>query len=101
MDELLKAINKFKNGSKLILKWKNGVEIEGEIDTIYETNNGLDMDSESYQEYYACAIKVLTIKNSSQEYLNIKVGGLMEVSMVDPPLTVISENGIVIWENNN
>lgn len=101
MDELLKAINKFPNGTKLIINWKSGVEIEGEIDTIYETNNGLDMDDEGYQEYYACTINVLAIKDPSQEHSNIEVGGLIEVSMQNPPLSVISENGTVIWKDNN
>lgn len=101
MDELLKAINKYPNGTKLIINWKNGVEIEGEIDTIYETNNGLEMDEEGYQEYYACAFNVLAIKNSSQENLDIEVGELIEVSMQDPPLSVLSKDGTVIWKNNN
>jgi hypothetical protein len=100
VDELLKAINKFPNGTKLIINWKNGVEIEGKIDTIYETNNGLEMDDEGYQEYYACAFNVLAIKSPLLVHSNLEVGGLIEVSMQDPPLSVISENGAVIWKNN-
>lgn len=101
MDELLKAINKYPNGTKLIVSWKNGVEIEGEIDTNFETNNMLDMDEEGYQEYYACAFNVLAIKNSSQEQSDIEIGGLIEISMQDPPLSIMSENGKIIWKNNN
>lgn len=98
MDELLKAINKHPNGTKLIINLKSGVEVKGEIDTIYETNNGLDMDEEGYQEYCACAFKILDIKSSLQENLDIKVGELIEVSMQEPPLSVMFESGTVIWE---
>lgn len=98
MDELLKAINKYPNGTKLIINLKSGVEVKGEIDTIYETNNGLDMDEEGYQEYYACAFKILDLKNYLKENLDIKVGELIEISMQEPPFTVMLENGTVVWE---
>lgn len=101
MDELLTAINKYPNGTKLIINWKNGMEIKGDIDTIYETNNGLEMDEEGYQEYYACAFNVLVILNSSEEKSNIEVGGLIEVSMQDPPMRVTLEDGTLVWEKNN
>lgn len=51
------------------LKWK--------IDTIYETNNGLDEDDQKYQEYYTCTIKTLN------------KGGFIEISMQDPSQIII------------
>lgn len=101
MDSLIRAINKYPNGTKLIINWKKGLEVEGEIDTIYETNNGLEMDEKGYQEYYACAFYVLAIKNSSEEKSDIEVRELIEVSMQNPPLNVMYEDGTLIWKNNN
>lgn len=98
MDELLTAINKYPNGTKLVINWKNGMEIKGEIDTIYETNNGLEIDEEGYQEYYACAFNVLDILHSSEEKLYLEIGGLIEVSMQDPPMRLMLEDGTPVWE---
>lgn len=100
MDDLLKAISKYPNGTKLIINWKSGVEIIGEIDTIYETNNGLDMEEEGYQEYYACAFKVLAVKNILKDKLDIEVGDLIEISIQKLPLSVMTENKTIIWQNN-
>lgn len=99
MDSLIRAIHKYPNGTRLILRWQNGSEITGEIDTIYETNNWLEIDDEGYQEYYACAFHVLAINNSSNTKSGMKVGELIEVSMQDPPISVMSDGGEIIWEN--
>lgn len=99
MDELIRKINKYPNGTKLIIKWKNGIELRGEIDTIYETDNGLEMDEERYQEYYACAFNVLSIQSSQKEKINIKIGELIEISMQAPPQSVMLEDERLIWEN--
>ena len=43
MDEMMKRINKFDNGTYLKVEWQNGqLVLGGRIDTIYETNNGLE-----------------------------------------------------------
>ena len=76
------------------------MEIKGKVDTIYETDNGFEIDEEGYQEYYACAFNVLVIINSSEEKSNIEVGSLLEISMQDPPLRVMSDDGALVWEKN-
>ncbi|WP_250228379.1 hypothetical protein [Anaeropeptidivorans aminofermentans] len=101
MDELIKAINKYPNGTKLIIKWQNNLEIEGEIDTIFETDNGLDMDDDDYQEFYSCVFGVSNILGSPSERLDFEVGSLIEISMQNPPLEIKLYDGGVIWREAN
>lgn len=55
MDEMMKRINKFDNGTYLKVKCENGrIVLEGRIDTIYETNNGLNEDELGYKEFFVC-----------------------------------------------
>lgn len=101
MDELIRVINRYPNGTKLIIKYNINFIIKGEIDTIYETNNDFDEDEEGYEEYYACAFNVKSIQGDVPEELNVDVGSLVEVSMQKPPLGVYLENGIALWERGN
>ncbi len=96
MDELLRSINKYPNGTKLIIVLNSGVKIRGEIDTIYETDNGLEPDEDGYKEYYACVLKVKALlDNTKDEAINI--GALIEVSMQEPPLAIWLEDNTKIW----
>lgn len=79
MDALIKAINKYPNGTRLIIKWNIGLEIRGEIDTIYETNNNFDMDEEECREYYACAFNVMSILGTKPKNLSVEFGSLIEI----------------------
>ncbi|WP_283610442.1 hypothetical protein [Faecalispora anaeroviscerum] len=97
MDELLKALNRLNNGTKLILKFQN-CEIEGSIDTIYETNNENDEDSADYAEYYACAIEVSKFIAYENCEVNYKKGELIEVSQYNSPDRILSAEGDLIWE---
>ena len=56
MDELLDKLSKYPNGTRLVIELSEETKIIGEIDTICESDNGLDMDEEGYEEYYACII---------------------------------------------
>lgn len=98
MDALLSEISKYPNGTKLIICWSNGLKINGEIDTIYETDNGLEMEEDKYFEYYACAFRVLAILNFSKKKPKFRVNELIEVSMQDAPFRVTLENETVVWE---
>lgn len=100
MDELLKAIAKHPNGTKLIIEWKDGCTVIGEIDTIYETYNDLDFDDPNYEEYYACVFLVTDIIGHSDEKEHFSKGDLMEISMQNPPLRVHLKDGTIIWEQS-
>jgi len=97
MDELIKAISKYQNGTKLIVEWAEELELKVILDTIYESDNGLDDDEEGYKEFYACAVKVLSIiKNQSNKY-EISEGRLIEISMENSPKSIKLEDGTSIW----
>ena len=99
MDELLYKLNKYPNGTRLIIELNKGMKIRGEIDTICESDNGLDMDEEGYEEYYACIIKVLSILDNQKQIESVKVGSLMEISMQNPPVGIWLENTTIVWQS--
>ena len=100
MDELIKSINKYPNGTKLIIEWKNKLKLKGEIDTIYETDNGLEMDNKNYKEFYSCLIQVLDILSSSITTNTIAIGSLIDITMQDSPSIITLETGEIIWKSN-
>lgn len=98
MDELLKVLLNYPNGTKLYLKWKSGYEIVGKIDTVYETDNGLEMNDEAYEEYYACAIKVDKVVCRPKGIVDfIKEEDLIEVSKYNKPDHVMLYDGLTNW----
>lgn len=100
MDELLKALNKLDNGTKVILKFQN-YKIEGSIDTIYETNNEADEDNIDYVEYYACAIEITRFIASENCEENYEIGELIEISQYNSPEIIFSIEGNQIWKKND
>lgn len=98
MDELIKAINEYPNGTKLIIKKIGKYKISGVIDTIYETDNGEEFDSENYQEFYSCLFLVQDILNVNVEQVDIEVDSLIDINIQDPPSEICLESGKVIWK---
>ncbi|ODM24763.1 hypothetical protein [Acetivibrio mesophilus] len=96
MDELMKQLSKYPNGTNIIIVWDTGLCIEGIINTIYESNNGLEEDEEGYKEFYACAVEVVSIIADSVG--RVEVGNLIEVSMENCPLCVKLKDGLEIWK---
>ena len=60
MQNLFLSINNNIN-QKYILICSDGDVIERQVDTCYETDNGLEIDDPNYEEYYACAMKIVKI----------------------------------------
>ncbi len=97
MDKIMQQLSTHPNGTFLRISWDFGkVVIEGTLDTIYETDNGAEMDEEQYQEFYACAVLVKRIvRNLSNSPL--AVNSLTEVSVENPPSAIELADGTVIW----
>lgn len=57
VDEFYRTINRY-FGNELTFIWDNQLSILAEIDTCYETDNGYELESNDYFEYYAVAIKI-------------------------------------------
>ena len=98
MDEMMKQISKYSNGTYLKVEWEQGkLVIEGRIDTIYESDNGLDEDDNRYKEFYACAFRIdKIIKNLINK--DVKLNSLTEISVENEPVRITLQNGTVIWE---
>jgi len=101
MDELLSAINKYPNGTILMSEWDSGLKIKGEIDTIYETDNGLEEGEDGFKEFYACVLNILDLISFPIDGTQAKAGSLIEISMQDPPAKICLLDGIVIWEKKS
>lgn len=99
MDEMMKVISKYDNGTYLKVKWeKEQLVIGGIIDTIYESDNGLDEDEMGYKEFFACAFKIKEIFNNSSN-MGYEVESLIEISVENQPTQIMLEDGNIIWEN--
>ena len=71
----------------------------GQVDTWYETDNGLEEEDELYEEYNACAIYVHKVIGNISK--NIQEGQLYEFSYKNIPKKIESENGdILIWRKD-
>ncbi|MGX1981938.1 hypothetical protein [Thermolongibacillus altinsuensis] len=100
MDKFIKVLNHYPNGTKLIIEWKGGLRIKGLLDTIYETDNGLELEDEDYDEYFACTLKILSIENNPFGNV-LSENNLLEVSKHDKPNKIFLENGVLIWHDMN
>lgn len=94
----MKAISRYSNGTYMKMEWDNGqLVLEGKIDTIYESNNGLEEEDERYKEFYACTFSVENIHNN-QENRECHIGGLVEISMENEPTLIALDDGSIIWK---
>jgi len=100
MDILLKAINKYPNGTELTVEWGNGCIVYGSIDTIYETDNGLELDDDKYKEFYACLLYVIDVLKQAEGEQEFSKGDFIEISLQKPPLKILLSDKTVIWEQN-
>lgn len=99
MDTLLKEISKYPNGTELIAEWANGCVVHGNIDTIYETDNELEMDDKNYEEFHAFLLYVTDISVKANEKQAFKKGDFIEVSMQNPPQRILLSDKEVVWES--
>lgn len=97
MDEMMKAIHVYPNGTSLQVEYENGKTIlEGRIDTVFESCNCLEEEDPNYKEYYACAFRIDRILRNAGNNM-YTVGRLIEIS-IDYEPTRILHDGSVIWE---
>lgn len=98
MDEMLRAISNYPNGTYLQIEWADaGVILGGVIDTIYQTDNGCPEGTSGFREYYVCAFRLKDIiKNVSGNAYN--ANSLMEVSMEAPPTMITLRDDEIVWK---
>lgn len=77
-----------------ILTYSEGDIIEAQVDTCYETDNGLDEDDPAYEEYYACAMKIVKIiVDKNQKF---KEGSLIEINYHNYPKHIKDLQGNIL-----
>jgi hypothetical protein len=99
MDKLLRTIAQYPNGTIMIIEWKNKLKLKIKTDIIFESDNDLEMDDPSYEEFYSCVVEILQILDRGLEKLNFEEGDLIEINKQNAPSKIILETGEVIWEN--
>ncbi|MGI5829887.1 MAG: hypothetical protein ACOX8U_06945 [Bradymonadia bacterium] len=97
MDDFMKFMFKLDVGDLLYLDFLD-YKIYCSIDTMFETIDMEDEDSDDPEEYYACAILILKIDSKTGKFPDRKVGELMEVSRFNEPLRVFTNDNELVWE---
>lgn len=100
MDEMMKQISKYPNGTYLRVEWQHGqLVLEGKIDTIYESDNGLEEEEDGYKEFYACAFRIEKILNNNINKRFI-LNSLIEISIENEPTVITLKDGCILWKKN-
>ncbi len=97
MDDMIKVISQYPNGTYIKLEWTHeSLVLGGTIDTIYETDNGKIEGTSLYREFSAFAFR---IKNVLQNDNNsaYPIGTLLEISPDTAPSVIYAEDDTVIW----
>ncbi len=93
MENLFLSIND--NATQIyILTYSDGDIIEAQVDTCYETDNGLDNDDPDYEEYHACAMKIVKIIVDKTQKL--KEGSLIEINYHNYPQNIKDLQGNIL-----
>lgn len=75
------------------LEYEDGSILEVKQDTCYETDNGMEEDEEEYQEYYACAMKIISIIRNVELSQDFKEGMLIELNYLNYPKSITDVDG--------
>ncbi|MEW4289667.1 hypothetical protein [Rossellomorea marisflavi] len=103
-DPLIKALKDHRK-STIVMEWENGLKVSGKLDTIFETDNGLEDDD--FIEYDSAIFRVdhilakpYDVDNVIYQWLANNQGDLIEVSLLnDCPSLLELTNGITIWKH--
>ena len=97
--DMINVLNCYRKQEILTVYLKNGVIIDGFVDTISESCTcELEEDNPDYQEYYMCALEITDIIEIPEGILfEESVGDLIELSICNEPQKIIEKGKGVIW----
>lgn len=93
MENLFLSINANAKQS-YTLAYSNGDIVEAQVDTCYETDNGLDDDDPDYEGYHACAMKI--VKIIVDKTRKFKEGNLIEINYHNYPQYIKDPEGNIL-----
>lgn len=80
------------------IQYTDGTEIKAIYDTDFESDNGLDLDEEGYEEYWGVAFELKEIVKEGNS-VPCKVGELFEVNYKNFPYIIKSGDGEIVVKN--
>lgn len=93
MEKLFLSINN--NANQIyVLTYSNGDVVEAQVDTCYETDNGLEDDDPNYEEYHACAMRI--VKIIADKNRKLQEGNLIEINYHNYPQQIKNLQGDVL-----
>src|SRR5699024_9550277 len=105
---LIKTSINYENNS-LMVDWDAGLKAIGELDTVFETNNGVEDNDVRYVQYDAVSFQVNKIidrhpnkENNIYNWLLQEKGSLIEITLYeDPPSRIYLTNGQNVWNKDS
>lgn len=85
-------------GKEFIFEYIDKTIIKAIYNTSFESDNGLDLDEEGYEEYWACAFELKKILKHGNS-VPCKVGELFELNYRNFPKVIKNSVGEIIVEN--
>lgn len=90
MENLFLSINERKD-EIYFLTFFNGSIVEAKVDTCYETDNGLDDNDINFEEYNACAMRIIKVIIDNDKIFSN--GQLIEINYHNYPQEIKNSKG--------
>lgn len=105
---IMNCLSNLDKESIIELVWNKKIDIVCEIDTFYESDNGLDMEEKGYEEFHSCVLKVVEIKYIEQKFVEkiklkdkqLSKNELFELNYHNEPDLIKNQKGLVIWKKD-
>ena len=87
ISEFLNIMEKSTNKDLYEMEWQDGTKIVGYCDTIYESDNDLELEDPNYEEYWGVAICIVNIVKQGSEIEGKTINDLIEINYHNVPIS--------------